>query len=201
MRYLVIAVLALGACGDDGGQVIPDAACPGSLRTTCIPIDAAVDAAPPDAGDAGASDAAAPDDALPGDATATDGALPPDAAPAPDAALPPDAAPAPDAATELAEHVHIYIDNFCNVSVAPQSYTVDAGQTLQLSYHNHSVDYAADVWLSYGGGFLDLPTGATWDDQFTFCSGPSAYTAYADISIAGGPSQACPGFRLYIHCQ
>lgn len=89
----------------------------------------------------------------------------------------------------------------CNTAAEPESFTVPAGETLKLSYHNHSVDYDADVWLSYGGGYLGLVTGDTWDDRFEFCTGPSSYTAYADISIAGGGSSACPKFRLLIHCE
>ncbi|MCC6556333.1 MAG: DUF4215 domain-containing protein [Polyangiaceae bacterium] len=96
---------------------------------------------------------------------------------------------------ELAqEHVHIDVDNFCNMSVTPVEYNVPAGQNLKLSYHNHSVDYPVDVWKSYGGGFLDLQPGMTWDEQYEHCAGPQPSTAYADISTA------CSSFRLYIHC-
>jgi hypothetical protein len=118
----------------------------------------------------------------------------------PDAEVP-DAEPPPDADPELEDHVHILIDNFCNTSAEPESYTVPAGQTLQLTYHNHSVDYDADVWLSYGGGYLGLVPGDSWADQFRFCATPEPYTAYADISIAGGGGDVCPGFRLLIHCE
>ena len=101
----------------------------------------------------------------------------------------------------LSEHLHIYIDNFCNVSISPTSYTIAAGSTLKVGYHNHSVDYMADVWLSYGGGYLDLVQGSMWNDGFVHCAGPSSSTAYADIDIAGGGSTSCPGTRLYIYCK
>jgi cysteine-rich repeat protein len=91
-------------------------------------------------------------------------------------------------------HVHIQVDNFCNMSVMPMEYTVPPGQRLKLSYHNHSVDYPVDVWLSYGGGYLDLQTGATWDDQFEHCFSPGPSEAYADITTA------CSSFQLQIHC-
>lgn len=55
-------------------------------------------------------------------------------------------------------------------------------------------------WLSYIGGFLGLATGATWNDMFAWCATPAPYEGYADISIAGGSSGACPGVRLAIHC-
>lgn len=173
-----------GSGGDDAGL---DAAGGGTDAATADAPASAVDAAP---GDGAPGDAAAGTDAAPADAVS----------PAPDAA--PDATPPqPDAGGLLAEHVHILIDNFCNTSASPTSFTVAAGQTLQLTYHNHSVDYDADVWLSYGGGYLGLITGGTWADQFTFCTSPNPYTAYADISIAGGGGSACPGYRLLIHCQ
>jgi len=131
------------------------------------------------------------------------GAAAGDAAAALDAAVPDAAVLDIDAAPPgpLHEHVHILIDNFCNTSASPPEITVPAGETLRLSYHNHSVDYDADVWLSYGGGYLGLETGTTWDDSFEFCTSPASYTAYADISIAGGGGSVCPKHRLLIHCQ
>jgi hypothetical protein len=99
------------------------------------------------------------------------------------------------------DHVHIYITNTCKVSVSPTSFTVPAGETLKLSYHNHSVDYRADVWMMYGGGYLGLETGATWNETYTHCFGPSPSTGYADINIEGGPTSGCPGVRLYIYCK
>jgi hypothetical protein len=104
-------------------------------------------------------------------------------------------------AWEPEQHVHIYIDNFCKVTVDPPEITVPVDETVTLSYHNHSVDYFADVWMSYGGGFLDLELGATWDDQFEWCTGPNQSTGWADISIAGGGNNACPKHRMYIYCE
>lgn len=104
-------------------------------------------------------------------------------------------------AWEPEQHVHIYIDNFCKVTVDPPEITVPVDETVTLSYHNHSVDYLADVWMSYGGGFLELELGATWDDQFEWCTGPNPSTGWADISIAGGGNNACPKHRMYIHCE
>lgn len=94
----------------------------------------------------------------------------------------------------LSEHVHIMVDNFCNMSVMPLEYTVPAGQKLKLSYHNHSVDYPVDVWLQYGGGFLDLQQGMIWNDNYEHCFGPVASENYADITTA------CSSFKLKIHC-
>ncbi|HEY3354567.1 MAG TPA: hypothetical protein VGQ83_15050, partial [Polyangia bacterium] len=161
---------------------------------------AATDGARPDAGaDAGApadasADAGAGADAAPDGSTDTSPATD---APAADAA-PADAAPADAAAGP--RHVDIYITNFCETSVVPTSITVPAGETLLVDFHNNSVDYNADVWCSWGGGFLDLPTGQIWHDPIPFCSGPSTYDAYADISIAGGGGTYCPGVRFVVHC-
>jgi len=94
----------------------------------------------------------------------------------------------------MTEHVHINVSNTCQMSVMPMEYNVPAGQKLKLSYHNHSVDYPVDVWKSYGGGYLDLQPGATWNEMYEHCAGPQPSTAYADISTA------CSSFRLYIHC-
>lgn len=111
-----------------------------------------------------------------------------------------DTAPA-DTGFKSTDHVHIYISNTCKVTVSPTSFTVPAGETLKLSYHNHSVDYRADVWMMYGGGYLGLDRGATWNETYTHCFGPSASTGYADINIEGGPTSGCPGVRLYIYCK
>lgn len=97
--------------------------------------------------------------------------------------------------------VQIYIDNFCNVSVVPDHFDVATGDTLQLTYHNNSVDYEADLWASYGGGYLQLPQGGTWADQFEWCTMPGDYTGYMDVNIWGGPFPSCPGVRLYIYCH
>jgi hypothetical protein len=49
--------------------------------------------------------------------------------------------------------------------------------------------------MSYGGGFLDLPTGATWDEPIGHCATPLVHDEWADISTA------CSSFRFLIHCQ
>ena len=100
-----------------------------------------------------------------------------------------------------AQHVHIDIDNFCQVSVDPPEIWVPVDEIVELTYHNHSVDYQADVWLSYGGGYLELELGDSWEDPFQWCSGPNASLGYADISIAGGGNNSCPAYRLNIHCE
>ena len=143
-------MLALVACGNNpAGQGI-DA--PNSHA-----VDGAmmVDAAHPDA--SSMIDAATPDAAAMIDAARPDAALTIDAA-------------TPDAGFTSSQHVHILIDNFCNTSADPPSFNVPPGSTLQLTWHNHSVDYDADVWLSYGGGYLGLAQGGTWSDPFTFCA-------------------------------
>ena len=95
----------------------------------------------------------------------------------------------------------VHIDNFCNVSIDPAEIDVAAGVTLRLTFHNRSVDYAADIWSSSGYGYIELPTGWDWADPIDHCSGSSSYTEYFDISIYGGGSSACPGQRLLIHCS
>jgi hypothetical protein len=106
-----------------------------------------------------------------------------------------------DTGFKSTDHVHIYITNTCKVSVSPTSFTVPAGETLKLSYHNHSVDYRADVWMMYGGGYLGLEKGATWNETYAHCFGPSPSMGYADINIEGGPVSGCPGVRLPITCK
>lgn len=113
-----------------------------------------------------------------------------------------DAAAIPDLATPAdmtgiafgSADVDIYVDNFCRMDVVPKSITVPRGQTVKLTYRNRSRDYPVDVWLSYGGGFLDLRTGASWADRFEHCAFPRPYNAYADISTA------CSRYRLMIYC-
>jgi hypothetical protein len=105
-----------------------------------------------------------------------------------------------DTGFKSVDHVHIYIDNFCRVSTSPTVFRVPSGETLKLSYHNHSVDYEADVWMMYNGGYLELARGGTWNETYVHCSGPNASTGWADISIAGGGGSACPKVRLYIYC-
>ena len=106
-----------------------------------------------------------------------------------------------DSGFKSTDHVHIYITNTCKVSVSPTSFTVPAGETLKLSYHNHSVDYRADVWMMYGGGYLGLDRGATWNETYAHCFGPSPSVGYADINIEGGLVSGCPGVRLNITCK
>ena len=150
--------------------------------------------APTDGDDAPARDAA-DGDAAAGDAGADAAAI--DAAVAD--ARPVDARPvdaAIDAIPPTADlHVHIAVSNTCAMTVTPMAVTVPANQTLYLDWHNHSVDYPVDVWMSYGGGFLDLPTGATWDEPIGHCSTPLVHDEYADISTA------CSSFRFLIHCN
>ncbi len=80
------------------------------------------------------------------------------------------------------------------------SFTVPAGETLSLTWHNNSVDYEADVWLSYGGGYLEPARGGIWADPFEFCSGPGVYEAGADVGPAGVPDSVCAHFYVQIHC-
>lgn len=90
--------------------------------------------------------------------------------------------------------VLIHVSNTCVMNVTPLEITVPAGQRLRLSYRNIGNDYPVDVWKSYIGGYLDLPPGGTWNEQYQHCAGPNAYTEYADISTA------CSSFRLLIRC-
>ena len=92
------------------------------------------------------------------------------------------------------EHVHIFVSNTCVMSVSPAEITVPAGRTVRIDWHNHSADYPVTVWLSYGGGYVDLPTGSTWDEPIEHCANINPYTAYADISTA------CSRFRFFIRC-
>jgi hypothetical protein len=97
---------------------------------------------------------------------------------------------------EAARGVDIFVDNFCNMEVRPASLHVPPGSALQITWYNRSVDYPVDVWLSYGGGFLDLAPGTQWADRFEFCRGGARpYQAYADISTA------CSEHRFLIWCD
>ncbi|MEZ4470450.1 MAG: hypothetical protein R3F60_06535 [bacterium] len=92
--------------------------------------------------------------------------------------------------------VDIFVDNFCNMRVEPPRFAVAPGRTVSFTYRNRSVDYPVDVWLSYGGGFLDLETGTQWADRFVHCTGARRpYQAAADISTA------CSEHRFIIDCQ
>lgn len=179
MRWLLPLVL-LAACG--GGD--------GAVDAAALVADAAAQDGP--VADATTADATAGDDAAAIDAAS--GQVDASVADAAPDAMTPDAA-APDAGFATAQHVHIYVSNTCVMSVSPTSFTVPAGETLQLTYHNHSNDYAVDVWKSYGGGYLDLMPGASWNETYEHCFGPSPTTEYADISTA------CSNFRLYVYCQ
>jgi len=97
---------------------------------------------------------------------------------------------------EAARGVDIFVDNFCNMDVRPAEIHVPPGASLQITWYNRSVDYPVDVWLSYGGGFLDLEPGTQWADRFEFCRGGARpYQAYADISTA------CSEHRFLIWCD
>lgn len=103
----------------------------------------------------------------------------------------------------VSRHVHIYISNTCDVSVDPVEVTIPREQSVLFTYHNHSVDYEADVWMSYGGGYLGLVPGGTWADPIERCTELFTYTAHADVSIRGlGLNDPyCPGQRMTIHCE
>jgi hypothetical protein len=108
------------------------------------------------------------------------------------------------APAKLERHIHVHVDNFCNLWVDPTEIRVPEGQTVSLEYHNHSADYSVDVWGSYAGGFLDLEPGKSWDDPFEHCaSGDRPYQAGAEISVAGlgVNDQHCPGHNFVIHCE
>lgn len=92
------------------------------------------------------------------------------------------------------DHVHIMVSNTCEMTVDPPEFTVPPGQKLRLDYHNHSQDYAVDVWMHYGGGFLELQPGQTWMEKYEHCFGPAPSEGYATISTA------CSEYTLKIHC-
>ena len=112
----------------------------------------------------------------------------------PDLSPPRDLSGPPDLGFPTSQNVEIFVDNFCKMDVLPKKFDVPAGPFLKLTYFNRSRDYPVDVWLSYGGGFLDLKTGTSWADRFEFCRYPRPYSAYADISTA------CSKYRLLINC-
>lgn len=191
-------VFALIAVGCDGRSSPVDA---GSLR------DASVDAAPPDAGrpdagppsDAGVLDAGSIDAGL-ADAGATDAghdASTSDAGWSHDGGADGGVDAGTDAGTppRSDHHIHIAVDNFCNMTVTPTEVTIPPDQTAYFAWHNHSADYEVTVWMSYGGGYTDLATGATWNEPIGHCSTPLAHDEWADISTA------CSSFRFLIHCN
>ena len=100
----------------------------------------------------------------------------------------------PDLAFVPYQNVDIYVDNTCKMDVVPKKFDVPAGTFLKLTYFNRSRDYKVDVWSSYGGGFTDLMTGASWAERFEYCRYPRPYSAYVDISTA------CSRYRLMINC-
>ena len=105
---------------------------------------------------------------------------------------------------EFTEDIDIHVDNFCNLDVDPPEVDVAEGQTASFVYHNQSVDYAVDIWGFYGGGYIELETGDTWDDPFEHCTGANTPTTETmDISVHGlGVGDAnCPGQVFEIHCQ
>jgi hypothetical protein len=168
VRRLVPFVIALAACGGGGGD-------DGDDDDDVATVDAMTDAATIDAGaDCCVSSDAAID-------AATDAATD---------------APMIDAVPPTSDnHIHIYVSNTCVETVSPTEITVPANQTAYFDWHNHSADYAIDVWMSYGGGYTDLATGATWDEPVSHCSTPLVHDEYADISTA------CSSFRFLIHCN
>lgn len=105
-----------------------------------------------------------------------------------------DLTPAADLSFPSAQDVNIYVDNRCNMDVVPKVFNVPRGTFLKLTYYNRSRDYPVDVWMSYGGGFTDLPTGGSWPERFEHCRNPRPYSSYADISTA------CSRYRLMINC-
>jgi hypothetical protein len=111
-----------------------------------------------------------------------------------DLSVPRDLSVPPDLASPTNQNVDIYVDNFCKMDVIPKKFDVPAGTSLKLTYVNHSRDYPVDVWLSYGGGFLDLKTGTSWTDRIEHCRGLRPSKVWADISTA------CSRYRLMINC-
>lgn len=97
-------------------------------------------------------------------------------------------------------HVHIYISNTCAVTTDPVSFDVPAGKTVKISWHNHSLYYRADVWASYGGGFLALEKGATWNETYEHCFIKSTHTEWVDVTPEGSPS-SCGKQRVYFYCH
>ncbi len=206
---LSLLLLTLGCDGRPGpadGSLALDA---GHARSDAGPRDGGTDAGAMDAGaaDAGAVDAGAVD-AGAADGGTRDGGhawVVPDAGS--DAGSEPDAGsdagsdPSADAGTDAGvpprsdHHVHIYVSNTCDMTVTPTEVTIPADQTAYFDWHNHSADYPVTVWMSYGGGYTDLPTGATWDEPIGHCSTPLAHDEWADISTA------CSSFRFLIHCN
>jgi hypothetical protein len=183
IRVLLLGALLGAGCSRGGAQGDPPG--PGGGEDLAAPeADAG--------GGAGADAAADPGDGAMGgaDLRVLDLAAVRDAAAVPDLTAPADMTGVAFGSAD----VDIYVDNFCRMDVVPKSITVPRGQTVKLTYRNRSRDYAVDVWLSYGGGYLDLKTGTSWADRFEHCAFPRPYNAYADISTA------CSRYRLMIYC-
>ena len=142
-------------------------------------------------------DARGEDDATPADAARRSDGGPLDGATRNDAQPIVDAAPAPDVGVppEATYVVEIFIANDCTMRVSPDRVAIPRGQTGYLTFQNRSVDYEVDVWLSYGGGYVDLATRARWDDPIGHCAGPRRpRSESADISTA------CSEVVLSIDC-
>lgn len=192
MRMRAVLLLASLLSGCSSGGASPNG--PGGSHA---------DAHLPPVDDGGASldlsltgpDLASPDGGREADLSGPrDLSVPADLVVPPDLRPPADLAVAPDLAFPTSQNVDIYVDNFCKMDVIPKKFDVPPGTFLKLTYFNRSRDYLVDVWLSYGGGFTDLATGASWADRFEFCRYPRPYSAYADISTA------CSKYRLMINC-
>lgn len=193
MLRLLAVIVCCGLAGCDGARLVPDAG----------PLDAGLrDGGHLDATGGATDDAGerAPDGGAHVDAGATtDGGTTIDAGPA-DAGSDAEVDAGRDAGTDAGvparsdHHVHIDVDNRCGMTVTPTEITIPAGQSAYVDWHNHSRDYPVDVWMSYGGGYTDLPPGATWDEPIRHCGTPRAHDEWADISTA------CSRFRFVIHC-
>lgn len=90
--------------------------------------------------------------------------------------------------------VKIYVSNSCVMQVVPTQIEVPPNTKMKISYHNMSDDYPVDIWMSYNGGFLDLPTHDIWNEKYEWCGYAGHYDGYADISTA------CSKYRLNIIC-
>ncbi|MBN8613082.1 MAG: hypothetical protein J0L92_21000 [Deltaproteobacteria bacterium] len=210
-RLLLLLAFTTTACDPSGeaadASALTDSAAVGDaariLDASALDAGALLDGALTPADASTLSDTAALDGSSLTDAVTSPDALepadafePPDAFEVPDAFVAPDAfVPADAFAARVDLHVHIDVDNTCRMTVTPREVSVPPGQTLYLDWHNHSRDYPVDVWMSYGGGYTDLATGATWDEPIGHCSTPFVGDEYADISTA------CSSFRFLIHCR
>jgi hypothetical protein len=202
---LIAGLLTMGACqcgpgdtprGGDGGAI--DAGV-GDAGRSLFDAGGATDGGL--RGDSGVlPDAGTPSDAggePDGGRESDSGSTPSDAGSGTDSGSPVDSG-VPDAGPF---QIDIFISNTCVVSTSPADVSAPLNSQLMLEFHNRSVDYAADVWSSRTYGYLGLVTGGVWDDPIPHCGGPMPYIEYFDVSIAGGPTDGCPGYRFNIHCQ